>query len=218
MDSHKNHNISYVAFSCAEELFTAVETQNNFDMYILDIIMPDVNGIDIGVKLRQNGDNGIIIYLTSSKDYAIDSYDAKAFMYLLKPIMPQKLFSVLDDAYAIVSDKAKKSIIVKTPDNSLHLSFDNILYVELCKRIVVYHLTSGNTVESIYLRIPFAEAMQPLLADDRFVPCGRSAIINLQHITLIGHEDITFMDIYKAYFNQKICSEIRSVWENFARG
>ena len=215
MASHENHNISYDAFSCAEELFMAAESQNGFDVYILDIMMPDVNGIDIGVKLRQNGDDGIIIYLTSSREYAIDSYDAKAFMYLLKPIMPKKLFSVLEEAYTAVSDKAENSIIVKTKENSVRLSFDNILYVELCKRIIVYHLTNGDTVESIYLRVPFTEAIKPLLADDRFVPCGRSAIVNLRHITLIGNDDITFKDTYKAYFSKKVCSEIRSLWAEF---
>jgi len=212
MASHEDQPISYSAFSCAEELFSAVEDQNGFDLYILDIVMPEVNGIDIGIKLRRDGDDGLIIYLTSSRDYAIDSYDAKAFMYLLKPIIPHKLFSVLEDAYAIVSDKAEKSIIIKTKDNSIRLSFDNILYVELCKRIIIYHLANGDTVESIYLRVPFTEAMHPLLADGRFVPCGRTAIVNLHHITLIGSEDITFKDTYKAYFTKKVIRELRSQW------
>ena len=125
--THKNRQISYSAFSSGRDLFDAIENENHFDIYILDIVMPEVNGIDIGKKLRQNGDDGIIIYLTSSKDYALDSYDTKAFSYLLKPIIPAKLYSVLDDAYTTVSKYAKKSIIVKTKTNNVRLDFDHIL-------------------------------------------------------------------------------------------
>lgn len=42
-----------------------------------------------GHALRESGYSGIILYLTSSTDFAIDSYDVRAFHYLLKPITPE---------------------------------------------------------------------------------------------------------------------------------
>lgn len=213
--AHTEQQVSYVTFSSAEDLLETACSQSLFDVCILDIVMPGVNGIELGMRLRQNGYDGIIIYLTSSKEFAIDSYSTKAFDYLLKPVIPKKLFSVLENAYATISDRAKKSIIVKTKNSSVRLTFDSILYAQLCKRVVVYHLTNGETVESILLRIPFAEAMQELLTDTRFTFCGQSTVVNLCHITLVGNEEIIFKGTHKVYFNKKLCREIRSTWSDF---
>lgn len=213
--THTEQQVSYVTFSSAQDLLEMACSQNQFDVCILDIVMPGVNGIELGMRLRQNGYDGIIIYLTSSKEFAIDSYAAKAFDYLLKPVIPQKLFSVLENAYAIISDRAEKSIIVKTKNNCVRLTYDSILYAQLCKRAVVYHLTNGETVESILLRIPFAEAMQELLTDTCFTFCGQSTVVNLCHITLVGNEEIVFKETHRVYFNQKLCREIRSIWSDF---
>jgi len=57
MASHEDQPISYSAFSCAEELFSAVEDQNGFDLYILDIVCRHVNDINIGIKLRRDWDD-----------------------------------------------------------------------------------------------------------------------------------------------------------------
>lgn len=213
--SHKNSDFSVTSFSSAEDLLETAKKINGFDIYILDIMMPDMNGIELGKQLRINNHDGIIIYLTSSREYAIDSYQTKAFYYLLKPIIPQELFSVLDDAFDTLSDRSEKSIIVKTKENSIRLPFDHILYAELCKRIIIYHLADGTTVESILLRIPFAQAIAALLADDRFILCGQSAAVNLSHITLVGSEEIEFKNAQKVYFSKKICREIRALWSDF---
>ena len=68
-------------YSHADDLIDAVQDGEHFDICILDIMMPDINGINLGLKLREENYNGIIIYLTASKDYALDSYKAKAFNY-----------------------------------------------------------------------------------------------------------------------------------------
>ncbi len=85
-------------FSDSETLLHRVEEAGSFDLYLLDILMPGLNGIDIGRKLRALGDGGEIIFLTTSNDFAADSCDIHAFFYLLKPVEEEKFFSVLDGA------------------------------------------------------------------------------------------------------------------------
>jgi len=177
--------------------------------------MPAVSGIDLGVKLRDSGYNGLIIYLTASKDYALDSYKVKAFNYILKPIVPESLYSTLDDAFANLSVKADKNIIVKTKDGNIRVSTSNILFVELCKRILVYHLADGSAIESIYIRVPFAEANKELLEDKNFVQCGAGNVINLSKITMVGNEEIVFDDSHTVFFSKKICNEIRLAWMDY---
>jgi len=216
--THENQEISYSVFSCAEDLLIASEAQDGFNVYLLDIVMPDTNGIDLGVKLRQKKDDGIIIYLTSSKEFAIDSYSVKASGYLLKPVIPQQLAIALEEAYTTVINKTQSSILVKTKSGLVRIPLDNILYVELCRRTAIYHLTNNKTEESTTLRIPFAEAMQDLLCDKRFTLCGQSVIINLSHIVRIDVTNIVFSGNHNVYFSPKICKSLRSLWTSFYFG
>ncbi len=216
--SRKNiTNLSVSIYTDGHDLLDALQEDKSFDVCILDIVMPAVSGIDLGIKLREIGYNGIIIYLTSSREHALDSYKVKAFNYILKPVIPEELFSTLDDTLHIISNNADKNIIVKTKEGNVRLSASNILYVELCKRILIYHLADGSTLESIYIRVPFTEATKELLADKQFVQCGAGKIVNLSHITMVTSDEIIFKDTYKFFFSKKTCNEIRSIWLNVSK-
>ncbi len=87
-------SFSLSCFTSAKNLLNYIEENAAYDIYILDIIMPDINGIQLGSALREHGDNGFIIYLTSYPDFAVESYNTDALHYLLKPISNSYFFSV----------------------------------------------------------------------------------------------------------------------------
>ena len=66
------------------------------DLIILDVIMPLLNGMDTARELRNDNQIVPIIFLTSSREFAVDSYEVKAFHYLIKPVDDVKLFRTLD--------------------------------------------------------------------------------------------------------------------------
>ncbi len=213
--SRKNiTDLSVSIYTDGNDLLDAIQEDKCFDICILDILMPTVSGIELGTKLREKAYNGVIIYLTSSKDFALDSYKVKAFNYILKPVIPDELYSTLDDAITTLSTKVDKTVIVKTKEGNVRISSNNILYVELCKRILIYHLDNGSTLESLYLRVPFTEATKDLLANKNFLQCGAGKVINLSQVTMVSNEEIIFKDTYKVYFSKKICNEILSIWNN----
>ena len=215
--SHKSMNLSFSAFSNPEDLLDVAEKVDGFDVYILDIVMPKMNGIELGIRLRNQGHDGSIIYLTSSTDFAIDSYKAEASNYILKPVDLDTFLQALDKAISTVIDKKSNSILVKTKECSMRLSFDSILFVELRKRALCYHLANGSVVESILLRVPFAEAIAPLLEDNRFFHCSKTLAVNLHNITKIGVEDVTFNTSHTVYFSKKICRDLRTNWSAYWR-
>lgn len=202
-------------FSHPEDLLEAAEKSGGFDIYILDIVMPDLNGIRLGVRLRDAGYDGKIIYLTSSEEYALDSFKVKAFDYLIKPIEKGTFFSAVDEAIAAISAKKDKSIVVKAKERSIRITFDSIAYAALSKRSVTYYLMGGKSVESMSLRTNFSEAVRELLADRRFTLCGASMAVNLDHITEIESEAVVFGTSYKAFLGKKACRELRNTWNEF---
>ena len=60
---NKDKGISFDTFSHPEDLLEAAEKIGGYDIYILDVIMPSLNGIELGLKLRDAGYDGKIIYL-----------------------------------------------------------------------------------------------------------------------------------------------------------
>lgn len=210
-----DRSISFTAFSHAEDLMEAAAKNGGFDAYILDIVMPDINGIELGVRLRGAGYDGKIIYLSSSEEYALDSFKAKPFNYIIKPLKNDTFSATLDEALESVSARKDKALIVKTPDGSIKLAFDSIMYAQLVRRSVVYHLSSGKTVESVQIRTTFSEAVQELLGDSRFTLCRTSMIANLHHITMIENEALVFGNTHKVYLGKKACRDVRSVWYDF---
>ena len=212
---HPERSISVSVFSDPEDLLKAAGKIGGFDIYVLDIVMPRMNGIELGMLLRQSGYDGRILYLTSSEEYAIDSFKVKPFNYILKPVSQDTLFAALDEAIESLPMRQEKSLIVKTQENSVKLNYDSILYAELNRRSVAYHLTNGKTVESVSIRTTFAEAMQDLLKDSRFVLCRATMVVNLYHITMIENEALVFRDKQKTYLGKKACRDLRSIWYDF---
>lgn len=152
-----------------------------YDIYILDIIMPGLNGIEIGKQLRDLGEDGEIVYLTTTSEYAVDSYLTRAFFYLVKPIAEDQLFAVLDAAAEQLDRRREAGVMVALPHGSRMVLLDRVLFVERVSRIVRYHCTDG-TVDSRSIRVSFRQAVAPLLADPRFYLCGASYVFNLQRV------------------------------------
>ena len=168
-------------FSNGRVLLAEAEKRGGFDVYILDIIMPELNGIQTAQRLREMGDGGEIIYLTTSSDFAVDSYAVRAFFYLIKPVTGEKLFRLLDEAVEKRRRRQAKGVLVDTAAGARRILLDHILYVERVGRRMRYYCTDG-PVDSRTIRCAFRDAVRPLLEDRRFCLCGASFLVNLEHV------------------------------------
>ena len=170
------------SFESGDALLRRAADAGGFDLYILDILMPELNGIETGRRLRNLDNGGEILYLTTSNDFAADSYDVHAFYYLLKPVDQKKLFSVLDGAVEQLNRRRSSAVVVNTAAGPRRLLLERIRYVERVGRHMCYYCTDG-TVNSQTIREPFREMAAALLADPRFYLCGASFVLNFQHVT-----------------------------------
>ena len=214
--AHPDHNISFTAFEYSDDLLDAAAKIGGFDLYILDIVLQnDINGIELGMKLRSGNHEGRIVYLTSSEEYAIDSFKVKPYDYIMKPIESETLYRVLDEIYEIVSHEKCSNIIVKTKESSVTVAYDSILYAELVKRVIVYQLVGGKTLESTTLRTTFIDAVKELLTERRFALCGTSMLVNLHHVKVVETDSLIFRNGTKVYLGKKLCRDMRTEWNNF---
>ena len=157
-----------------------------FDIILLDIIMPLFNGIDTAAEIRKHDRTVKIVFLTSSSEYAVDSYKVHADNYLLKPVVPERLYRCLDELYADITDRAK-CISVNSNNAVRRIEIRSIEYIESRGKKEILHLTGGSTVESGNPHYFFEDK---LLLEDGFFKCHRSYIVNIYHIDTYTHKEI----------------------------
>ena len=201
-------------FQSGSALLTQVEAAGGFDLYVLDILMPELSGIDTGRRLRTLGDGGEIVYLTSSNDFAADSYDVRAFFYLLKPVNEGKLFQVLDGAVEKLNRRRSSAVVVTTADGPRRILLERIRYVERVGRCIRYYCTNG-VVESQTIRVSFREAAAPLLADRRFSLCGASFVLNFQHVTGVSGQTALLDSGQAVTLPRTAATEFKKAWGNY---
>lgn len=196
LEDHAGATAAVREFTSGFSLMDEVEQHGCFDIYILDIILEEQksNGIDVGLALRENDCGGLIIFLTASPDFAVDSYLARAFHYLLKPVSYEQLADVLALAIEEVDKRCQKSAILKTGHGHRSISFTQLAYAELNHRAVHYHLTSGEIITGPTLKHSFREEVRYFLTDASFVLCGASWLLNLSHILKIEHTTVTMQN------------------------
>lgn len=213
--AQRRPELSVSVFDSAEHLLSGVASLGSFDLYLLDIIMPDINGIALGKQLRQLNPDAAIIYLTSSHEYAVDSYRVRAFDYLIKPVQQDRLFETLDEAFLSLSNRREKSLIIRTRENSTKASFDSIMYAKLEGKSIVYHLIGSKTIEGMSIRTSFSEAIAALLTDERFALCGSGIAVNLYYVSSIDSDTLYFRNGAKLYVGLRAGRSLRSVWMDF---
>lgn len=172
-------------FSTPGELLAAA-TQRCFDVYLLDVLMPDENGIQLGAKLRELDGQGVFIYLTSSPDFAVDAYANRAFHYLLKPVGQKLLFQTLDEAVELRRHRRQEAVVMRCKDGLRKLNVSRAVYVELFDKRLCCHLVGGEVVQSVSVRGSFREAASEFLVHGNFALCGVSYAVNLDHVMRVG--------------------------------
>lgn len=210
-----NFDISLDVFSSANELLRNIDDNGAYDLYVLDIIMPKTTGIKLAMELRARNCEGLIVYLTVSPDFVMESYQTQAFHYLLKPIKSELLFEVLDRAYASLKTRKTDVIAVKTSEEIKILSIKSILYAELVDRSVEYHLMSGEQVRSVGFRGSFQREVSYLLNKGSFSLAGASFAVNLHHIISIRKTDIMLTSGVSIPVSRNMYTDIKKQWMNY---
>ena len=181
---HPEQEFAVEAFQSPGALLSRLERGQAFHIYLLDVLMPLLSGIELGRDIRARDQACSIIYSTVSADYALDSYGVRAQNYLVKPYAPEDLYRSLDRALAELRRQRADGILLRTGGGQAFLPFHQIAYVELARRRMVFHRTDRATLQSAVLRGSFEGAAAGLLAEPRFLQPHKSFVVNMDHVTL----------------------------------
>lgn len=178
--------MSVFPFDDADVLIEAHKA-DPFDIILLDVVMPLLNGIEAAAEIRRQDRSTKIVFLSVSPEFAVDSYTVKADNYLLKPVNKQQLFTCLDELYAELL-KSAKSIAVKSASAVHRVKLQDIEYLESQGKLVFFCLSNGLTFHGVE---PLYAYEHNLLLEDGFFKCHRSYLVNLHKIKTYTPKEIT---------------------------
>lgn len=170
---------------CEPQALLAYEKQNGgSDLYLLDIVMDSMSGLELGRRIREYNKRSVIIYLSSAKEFSLEAFSVHAFSYLVKPVDKERLFDELDKCmeFCLPPKKKEHIITIKTAEGAIPLAAKQINAVEYFDHRLIYHRTDNGKIESISAREPFDKQAAELLALRIFVKCANSYIVNMQNI------------------------------------
>jgi len=211
----RHKKIDVVQCSSGEELLKEVDNNGSFDIYLLDLIMPDMTGMEVARRLRERGDNNCIIFITATLDYLLESYDVHSFFYLTKPVVYSKFAGVLTDAISHIENNNIQHITVSSLTGAHRVDVSQITHVALENRSLVYHLDSGDDVVTKKIRGGFRDEVEVLLENHPFIMGGSSMVINLEQVMKVGTDMIVFKNLETIYPPKRSFGEIKAQLDEY---
>lgn len=150
-----------------------------YDIIFLDIIMAGMNGIETAREIRDLDKNVKLGFLSSSSEFAVDSYSVRAGFYLLKPVLEDRLFPILDRMNAELCSPNQDFLAIKSKSGFMRLPFDKLEYLEIMNKTIFFHMTDGSVHESTGTLSDYEEKLLPR---SDFFKIHRSYLVNLKQI------------------------------------
>lgn len=155
-----------------------------FDIVLLDVTMPNNNGLEVGKALHNVSPQTIIIFVTSYPQYAIDAYDCEAFHYLLKPCDEEKLHQLITKAISKLKI-TKEYHLIKTQKKIFKLKISDIYYIECCRKHIIYH-----TKNESFDTVGTLSETYDLLKEYGFFQVHQGYLVNFEKIKFFSKSDI----------------------------
>jgi len=184
--TEKQPAFQYDSFSNALDLLEAMK-RNAYYILLLDVLMPGLNGIEAAREIRSFDEEIKIIFLTSSKEFAVESYAVNAHYYMIKPGTAQKLFPILDRIF-LEAQRGEDALQIKTASGFTRIPFGRIEFLEVFSKKLRFHLADGTIKE---INGTLSDFESGLLCREEFIKVHRSYIVNMESILSLSAKELT---------------------------
>lgn len=205
-------------FNKSQKLIESLDN-TTYDLFILDISMPGLSGIEIAEFIREKNYNVPIIFLTSHKEYMEEVFQVQTFDYIMKPVTAKKLYPVLDKVIKFLDLGNEK----------FHYQFRKVDYSIALRDIIFFEKRGRQVIIHTFVEIESPQTINmstnTLLSklDNNFIQVHTSFIVNIKYVTGIKSDivvltlpdgktnEIPISRKFKEIARKKILMKIRDV-------
>lgn len=185
------HNVSFKISIYGDGAEILDDYQPLYDVILLDIEMPGVNGMEAAERIRKTDSDVVLMFITNMASYAIRGYEVGALDFVMKPLSYYTFSMKLTRALKRVMQRQQQQILLNIAGGIKKIGVQQIYYVEVQNRMLHYHTDEGEFVVKGTM-----QSVEQMLSPYSFVKCNHWYIVNLMHVSEIrgnvaivgGHE------------------------------
>lgn len=170
--------------------YSALEpVAEKYDIFLLDYLMPGINGMDFAGKIREKcGSEKVIIFITQYDEIVHDAFTVQTHRFLLKPIVKTKFYEALDSAFSNIANNDRR-LIIRYDGNTTSVKLDEIYYVEIrYKELYIY------TKNEQILCHRSIKSIEQEIEHGCFFRVHRSYLVNMKKIRSFNNSKIEFIN------------------------
>ena len=209
----RNRDIQYTAFQNAWDLLAEVERGTRYDILFLDVLMPGQNGIEVAGELRQYDSSVKIIFLTSSPEFAVQSYAVGAYFYQLKPIWEESFYRIIDAALEACHQERSDSLILRCKTGITRVELKKLEFCEVLHRTLLLHLAGGKVLESSGSLDELSRQLAPYGC---FYRPHRSYLVNLDYVQTLSYRAMTLACLAEIPIPRGKYNEVKAAFLDYA--
>lgn len=179
---------------------------SQYHIMFLDIDMDERSGMDIARRVRELHLDTVIIFVTNYPEFSMEGYEVRAFRYLLKQELEQKLPNYFRDALAELP-RDDKVLRFSANAESFNIPYKDILYLESNQRVIYLY-----TVKPMQVPDRFYGKMEDLAAElegDGFLRIQKSYLVNMAYIKKFNYDRVVLFDGKELSVSQKRYSQMK---------
>lgn len=183
----------------------------SYDLFLLDIEMPELDGMDLAKEIYESLPMAKIIFITSHLEYAITAYEYAVFRYIPKDVIEEKLPVALEDFYKLYGLERNNYYTIKVKNHMEQLPYRDIFYILKDGKYAVFHLRNGQTAS---VRKTLSQVYAEI-GQEYFYFADRGCIINLANVSGMDGENILMPDGQHITINKSSVVEFKSILLRF---
>lgn len=219
---HIDADFTIERFESTDELLCMVsEGKYSPHLIFMDIYIPGETGesVPLGIEaarqLRDMGSEAKLVFLTTSKEHALDAFEVEAFQYLLKPVQSDKLFSLLDRLRNKLEEEREKYILLRVEGMLTRVSLNDIVYCEAQGKYQCIYMEDGTEVMQ---NLTMTRIYEMFSVCQELVKVGVSYIIHLEHIVSMNAQEVLMDNGRKIYLPRGTYRTLREQYLDYYCG
>lgn len=191
---------------------SVIDSNENYNIAILDVEMPDMNGIALGEELRKRNKQIVLIYLTAHSQHLDSALNLNAARFFEKPIDKDRFFSGMDNAIERI-DNTTINFFIRDDKTQVRVTAESIVYIEISHR-----KTKVVTEDKTYFTTHTFDYFKDRLVSSIFAQPHKSYIINFNFITAYERGEIVLDGRYKIPVSRSKQTEFHKSFVRFMEG
>lgn len=168
------------AYISAEQLLFSFDEDFPYHVYILDIQMGEINGMELAKQIRARDPHAVIVFLTGLRDYVLEGYEVEAFRYLIKPVKEEEFYGIMTQIAKNLGQKENAYFILERGGELTKIPYADIWYIEAQGHYVELSHRSGKIQWKAGIG-----SLQAEFEENGFVMTRRGMLVNITGITRV---------------------------------